>query len=215
MANYVKLSNGIYVGTTADTKPVNNTVPNGTILLEFDTAYRQHVTYTNDGTFWNPDFQCSPTHGRWGCQWGWGSGTANTEGSCLLTTNNLNGGAFNTGSVNSNGQFGRHQTGVTINGMVGNRMGAISTQRDLNPFAQWKFIISAATTVRGFFGLSSAVTAPAVSTDYLANLSGIGFWIDTGVDANWHIAQNSGGASSDRTTITVAASLIPVSILMQ
>src|ERR1051326_1699547 len=53
MANYVKLSNGIYVGITTDTKPTNNTVPNGTILYEFATDYSKYTQYVNDGSAWN------------------------------------------------------------------------------------------------------------------------------------------------------------------
>src|ERR1051326_3903085 len=53
MANYVKLSNGLYVGITTDTKPTNNTVPNGTILYEFATDYSKFTMYVNDGSAWN------------------------------------------------------------------------------------------------------------------------------------------------------------------
>jgi len=99
-------------------------------------------------------------------------------------------------------------TGATINSLAGIRINATSfTQRDLNPDTWWYTQLQTSGDTRFFMGYTSGTAAPTSSADPLANLSGVGFWLDTGVNANWHIIQNSGGASSDITTIpNVAAS---------
>jgi hypothetical protein len=96
----------------------------------------------------------------------------------------------------------RYSTGATNNSLCGTRFNAVSfLERSQDFQLQSKIVISATTTVRFFFGTTSSTSAPASSADPLANLSGVGYWYDSGVDGNLHIIQNNGGASSDITTL--------------
>lgn len=100
----------------------------------------------------------------------------------------------------------RHTTGGTANSLAGNRVTATAfTERDLNPWVEFRIQLSTVANMRAIMGFTSSTSAPASAADPLANLSGVQFFYDSGVDANWHIAQNSGGASSDRTTIANVA----------
>ena len=190
---------GAIVGDT-DTQ----TLTNKTLTAPAITDPTLTTTLTTSTAF--PTIQQTTRVYRWGAFYGHAGNVTPVEGALGLTATATGTGAFSTGSVNSTlGGFGRWATGTTTNSLIGHRVANVCTQRNLNPWAEWKFLISATTTIRAYFGFSSATAAPASSTDYLANLSGVGFWLDSSVDANWHIAQNNGGASSDRTTLTVAA----------
>jgi hypothetical protein len=106
-------------------------------------------------------------------------------------------------NLDSAGTKARYSTGATPNSLTGLRVsGTLFIRRDLNPSTTWKIAnVTAATNRRLFFGYISSTGAPVSAADPLANLSGVLFGLDTGVDANWHIYQNDGSASSDSTTI--------------
>ena len=117
-------------------------------------------------------------------------------------------GATGTQVQDSTGFRIRWATGNTINSLTGIRSNVVTaglTSRQLNPDTSWRFVINATTTIRCGIGYISGTASPASSADPLANLSGVLFWLDSGVDGNWHIMQNDGSASSDNTTIANVA----------
>lgn len=110
-------------------------------------------------------------------------------------------GGFSNTTTDSAGTRGNWVTGTTINSICGSKVLGTLTERDLNPYGKWKISFSAVTTLRFYIGFMSTATAPVSAADYLANLSGVGFWYDSSVDAHLHIMQNDGSATSDTTTI--------------
>src|SRR5215510_2023040 len=144
-----------------------------------------------------------PAKSRTGAFYPSGSATLGTSGMWQGLVQNIavGTGAFNAVQVSSAGVRGRWQTGTTINSICGSRISPVNTERDLNPWTEWKLQLSAATTVRTFLGFMSSASAPVSAADYGANLSVVAFWQDSSVDGNWHIMQNSGAASSNTTTI--------------
>jgi hypothetical protein len=112
-------------------------------------------------------------------------------------------GAVSVITRNSAGTRFNYTTGTTINSTSGFRINSILlTERDLNPVTEWRIQLGQTADCRMAFGYSSLSAASTAGADPLANLSGVMFFYDSGVDTEWMIAQNSGGASSDRTTIT-------------
>lgn len=202
----VNLGNGWISGLSSDSKPT--TYPAGTRFLETDTGLtfmyissvwtQMHALFSN--TFTNPLIK---KIGSWN-----GENVSGERGLDGLF-DGATAIAVGTGSTSlvrdSTGLRSRFTTGTTINSLSGIRFNASSrTERDLNPWTTWKIAIGSTGTIadtRIYIGLTSATAAPASTADYLANLSGVGFYYDTSVDGNWHIMQNSGGASSDKTTI--------------
>jgi len=120
--------------------------------------------------------------------------------------------AVGTGAVGSitrqsSGTRFRWTTGGTANSLAGFRVSSVlQTERDLNPIWGCKLQLTQTANTRMIMGYTSSNAAPSSAADPLASLSGVIFFYDSGVDANWHICQNDGSASSDNTTIaTVAA----------
>jgi hypothetical protein len=119
--------------------------------------------------------------------------------------------AVGTGAVgsitrNSAGTRFRWTSGATINSLGGFRVSSVlQTERDLNPIWAAKIQLTQTVTTRMIMGYTSSSSAPVSAADPLASLSGVVFFYDSAVDNQWHIAQNNGGASSDRTTIATIA----------
>lgn len=112
-----------------------------------------------------------------------------------------------TGAIRSStGLRYRHTTGATANSLAGNRVtGTLICERDLNPWTEWRILLSTVANMRCVMGYTSSTGAPASAADPLANLSGVMFFYDSAVSANWKICQNDGSASSDTTTIANVA----------
>jgi hypothetical protein len=122
----------------------------------------------------------------------------------LFTNNNTGSGGW-TINKTSTGVNARADTGNTINSLCGMRCASGNTvvRGDLNTnFGMRAALTNAgANLVRCYIGFTSNTSAAASASDPLNTFSGIGFWFDSGVDTNWHIAQNDGTGASDRTTI--------------
>ena len=140
----------------------------------------------------------------------WQGGAATTGAHGILQgnlTNIATGSATNAGVQRSSaGLRFRFGTGATGASLCGNRSsgGAGFFERDLNPMFQAKISLQQTTTQRMTIGFVGSTSNPTAGADPLANLSGVCFFYDSTVGSNWAIAQNSGGASSDRTTIANA-----------
>jgi len=203
MANFVLIANNIYIGAAADTKPTTN-VPNGSKAIETDTG--REYKYVNSEWIERDVIEFfESTKKMGGIMGGSGSSTGGAVGfwSAGLVAHTLGSGTYGNPSPDSNGLYAAHATGTTINSICGTRTSGTQTERDLNPWTIWKIRLrTAITNCRMFIGLRSSTSAAASSADPLANISGVGFWFDTGVHAtNIAIMQNSGAASSDFTTI--------------
>jgi len=141
----------------------------------------------------------------------WRGGAATTGAHGILQgnlTNIATGSATNAGVQRSSaGLRFRFGTGATGASLCGNRSSGGSSffERDLNPMFLAKISIQQTTTQRMTIGFVGSTSVPTAGADPLANLSGVCFFYDSSVGANWAIAQNSGGASSDRTTIASVA----------
>jgi hypothetical protein len=107
------------------------------------------------------------------------------------------------------GSAHRFTTGATAASLIGYRgpINAIAGiwRRSYNPLLEIKMTLNQSTNERMAFGFSGSVANPTAGTEPLATQSGVLFWLDTSVDANWHIAQNNGAATSDLTTINNVA----------
>ena len=149
-----------------------------------------------------PDVIVSPTQYRMGAYHGVGGSITPTTGALILTQSTVGSGVLTGFLFSSTGTKSRFTTGTTINSIIGQRAAATYTERDLNPWCQWRITLPTITNARMFVGLQSATTAPTSSADPLANIHGVGFWFDTGVHAtNIAIMQNNGAVSSDKTTL--------------
>lgn len=149
------------------------------------------------GADWNPDVR---KHGEFWALASASPASGSWQGFILNTV--VGTGGFSNTSLDSAGLRGNWTTGTTINSICGSKTTAVMTERDLNPYGKWKISFpTAVTTLRWYIGFMSSATAPVSSADWLANLSGVGFYYSSAVDGNIHIMQNDGGASSDITTI--------------
>lgn len=155
-------------------------------------------------------FDTLPATTRWGTFLPSASSTTATNGifAGLGSNTAVGSGVYNGVVTSSAGTRGRYQTGTTINSICGGKIVSLITERDLNPWTQFKSQVSSIATLRFYLGLMSTITAPVSAADYLANLSGVGFWFDSSVHAsNIAIMQNDGSASSDKTTIAALGTL--------
>lgn len=128
------------------------------------------------------------------------------EGSQMVAI--TSGTAAHTGPQKSSaGTRYRYTTGGTGGSLVGHRGSSSFAifERDLNPRIDIKLALGQATNERVAFGFHGTTSAPTAGTEPAANLHAVLFWLDTSVDANWHIAQNNGAATSDLTTINNVA----------
>jgi hypothetical protein len=208
----VRLTNGILQGLAADTKPA--TYPTGTIFIETDTR----LTYIWTGTYWETQrFLQHPRSMKQGYWYGL-SGTAGTGsyGHMDAGTTITSGTGALTGlqrlTAGSACRFTTGATAASLSGYRGPLNGVAGIwRRSYNPLLEIKMTLNQTTNQRMAFGFVGSTAASAAGAEPLATLSGILFWLDTGVDANWHIAQNNGAATSDLTTINnvVAADTNP------
>ena len=187
-------------GLSSDTKPTTN-LPTNYIFLETDTL----LIYYWDGTEWllyfGESFGSTKKEGKF-------EGIQTNAGSSGLFGNNLTTIATGTGGGggtqrSSAGVRIRYTTGATANSLGGTRANTVLwTERDLNPIVEFKAALQQTTNNRCIMGFTSTSNAnPTAGVDPLANLSGVIFFYDSGVDGNWHICQNDGSATSDNTTI--------------
>jgi hypothetical protein len=188
-------------GLSTDTKPTR--YADGTIFIESDTG--TIFTYNATKTSWLRCTQTLPTVRRY-ATWSAHAPTTGFDGfwngqpnPTIVTVG--------TGTTNlqrdASGLRIRFDTGATINSLEGLRINSVfMTQRDLDPEFRMRIKGVVVSNCRIFIGLTGASVAPVPSSDYLATLSGIGFWANTAVDTNWKIMQNNGAASSDITTIS-------------
>jgi hypothetical protein len=95
-------------------------------------------------------------------------------------------------------------TGASLIGWKGSFAGAPLT-RQYQPRFDLKVKLAQTTNCRCALGFHGSTSNPAAGTEPAANLNSVLFWLDTSVDANWHIAQNNGAATSDLTTISNVA----------
>lgn len=187
-------------GLSTDTKPTRYS--DGTVFIEYDTG--QVFVWNSTKANWLRTSMAVPTVKRF-ATWQAQSATTGFDGfwngqpnPTIVTVG--------TGTTNvqrdSAGLRIRFDTGTTINSIEGLRINSVAlTQRDLDPEFRMKIRGVIVTNCRIFIGLTSSTAAPVSNTDYLATFSGVGFWANTAVDSNWKIMQNSGGASSDTTTL--------------
>jgi len=188
-------------GLSTDTKPTRYS--NGTIFIEYDTgdiyAYNSSTSLWEDANI--PYLSVgAKKYGSWTAQ----SATSGFGGLWLNPTPTAI--VVGTGVTNvvrdSTGLRIRYDTGTTINSLSGTRINSVGiTERDLNPETHWIIKSTAATDTRIFMGFTSSTAAPVSAADYLANLSGVGFYVDTSIDGNWKIMQNDGSATSNITTL--------------
>lgn len=102
----------------------------------------------------------------------------------------------------------RWSSSATINSLSGEKCAGLYTRRDYNPITETKLLLGGGTTsLRCFFGLFSTTTSPVSAADPMNAMSGVAFGVDTSVDGNWHIYQNSGSGASDSTTIANVATM--------
>lgn len=196
------------ISTISNTGTV--TIPTGTDTLANLAGSQTQTNKTMDAksnTFSN--IHVHPSMKRTGSYSGAGNAAVVCSGMLqgTGTTIAVTGGAFS-GIVRTSGMRGRYVTTTTTGSMAGTRFNStLLTQRSLNPLLEMKlgFPTTPLTSERRFIGYTSAATAPTSLADPLANLSGVGFWLDTAIDSNWHIIQNSGTATSDWTTIANVA----------
>lgn len=204
----VKLCNGIIAGLTADTKPT--TYPDGTIFIDLQLG----VYWSQISGVWT-QITTSPVVGstipsplvkKWGA-WQATAQLIGYDGLWQLAAVSSIAGATATFSTvrDSTGLRTRFNTGTTQNSLAGARISAsLLTERDLNPECHWKIQLGQTTDTRMVFGFTSG-GAPVSATEPLPSLTGIVFIYDSSVDANWHIRQNQGTATSADVVTNVAA----------
>lgn len=101
----------------------------------------------------------------------------------------------------------RMTTGGTGASLVGYKcsLAGVPFQRAYNPRMDIKLVLNQTANCRCAFGFHGSTSNPTAGTEPAANLNSVLFWYDSSVDANWHICQNSGAATSDITTIANVA----------
>ena len=123
-------------------------------------------------------------------------GTNTASGITRNALSGINGGMAATWT---NGGAGGSQCGFRISPTV-----AI-TQRDYNPRLDFKIKLTLGTTMRAGIGFLGSTAGPLAGVEPAGSLAAVMFWLDTSVDANWHILQNLNSATSDKTTIANVA----------
>ncbi len=177
---------GTIVGTTDSQTITNKIVSTGSSVDAGVAGIETLPDIQKHGTFWGIS-SVSPASGIW-------------QG--FISNTVVGTGVYSNIVTDSGGTRGRWTTGTTTNSICGTKVLGVMIERDLNPYTKWKMSFpTAITTLRWYIGLMSTATAPVSSADWLANLSGVGFYYSSAVDANVHIMQNDGSASSDITTI--------------
>jgi len=164
----------------------------------------QHPGLKKTGAWMATGAPNGSNNGTWGtlnCPWTIiNSGTNTFTGVSRQAISGINGGSdyriANGGAGGSQGGFR-----VTANATVS------FAQRNYNPRLDFKLKLFQTTAERVAMGFisSTGTGAPTAGTEPAANLSAVLWWLDTSVDANWHILQNDGSATSDITTIANVA----------
>ena len=214
----IHLGNGWLTGLAADTKPT--TYPAGSRFLETDTGliyvYIASVwtkTTESRGTIVHPGIEKA---GKWDAS-AFPNATNNACSGILNTvwtiinvgTNTFTGSARVNNSGINGGFVSRFVNGGAGSSQAGFRTNTTSamTQREWNPRLDWKLKLGQTTAQRVGVGFLNSTSAPAAGTEPAPSIGAVMFWLDTSVDANWHILQNTNSATSDKTTIAnVAAS---------
>jgi hypothetical protein len=191
----------LITGTKADrTGGTWTNLPAGWKFLETDPNPPAFYYWTGSAWVKTAD-KSSPAQGKRGSFWGI-SQTAGCDGmfqgaGAAITVGT---GAAVGIQRDSTGLSYRLGSGTTINSLSGTKIAGLYTERDYNPVCEWQIAVQQTTDTRCFFGFMSSV-APVSGADPLNALSGVLFGLDTGVNGNWHIYQNSGSGASDSTTI--------------
>lgn len=213
----VNLGMGRLMGLSSDSKPT--TYPAGTIFIETDTGSQyQYIssvwvkTVENRGVPTHPGIKKTgswfgdalPTAAQNGA-----SGTLNVPWTYInVGSNTLTGIVRNTISGINGGSAMRMVNAVATSQHGFRTTGGSGTsfmERDYNPRVDFKLKLGQTVTERVGVGFIGATATPATGTEPAANLHAVLFWLDTSVDANWHILQNNGAATSDITTIANVA----------
>lgn len=201
------LGNGIYSGISTDTKPT--TAPAGAIMHETDTGFQYMYSATEGWQRYPYNTVFHPGDRKVGSWYAYQQLQASSgilQGIWAATATGT--GALTGLQRSSAGTGIRWTTGATGGASAGNRTtvgGVTYFERDLNPMVQIKAKLTQTTNERVFIGLIGSTSTPVLGVDPGANLHIVGFFLDTSVDANWHIIQNAGTAASDTTTIANVA----------
>ena len=146
----------------------------------------------------------------------WGSSPTNADGILNGRIGTIAvGTAATSQGVDSGGCYRIYDTGATINSLTGNRFQIAALNRINRAYFKSAIYLSNNTNVRVYCGLISSISDPTSAADPLANLSGVGLWLDSAVSANWKRAHNDGDSTGDYDDTGVAAAtstLYPIEI---
>jgi len=196
----------LITGTNADrTGGTWTNLAAGWKFLETDTLLLYYWSGTTWFLFNNPKHPGIKRTGEWHAFQQLQSGSGILQG--LWTATATGTGAL-TGPIRSSSNTIRWTTGATGGSSAGNRAtvgGVTYFERDQNFLLSIKAKLNQTTNERSYIGLIGSTAAPVLGVDPAANLHAVGFFLDTSVDANWHILQNAAAASSNTTTINNVA----------
>jgi hypothetical protein len=189
---------GYYLGLSTDTKPTTG-IPTGSKFIETDTKKE----FLFDGTIWFRISGVLASYKKRGQFYGTSTGAADGCLSGMVAQTAVLTGTTGLPAVDASGTRATWTSGTTINSLSGWRATGAGVWfcRAQNPVTAWKIDLVNAADLRFFAGYVSTTAAPASSADPGSALSTVGFWLDTGVNGNWHIMQNDGTGASDITTI--------------
>jgi len=145
-------------------------------------------------------------------------GSAQTDADGLLAgrlTESVVGTGSSGATTDSTGNYRTFDTGATINSIIGHRMSVKGLTRNNAAYYKTAIYLGQVTACRVFCGLISTTSAPASTSDVLANQSGVGLWFDSAVSANWKVMHNDGDPAStvdDTSKVAAATTLTPVVI---